>query len=433
MAASLKPSEPPAAGGIAPGFAWLIAAQFLSALADHALLIVGMAHLQAAGAPLWWAPLLKLSSTLSYVLLAPFVGVLADRVCKCRLMFLTHSVKMMGAALLYAGVHPLLAFLVVGAGASAYAPAKYGLLTESVRPADLVRANGWAETAVVLSVLLGTVRGGWMVSPFWLHTQTVQAWAQAWPGTAGASTPGLNVSLAALLMLYAFAAVAHLGIVPSAAGVRQLPVRVATTLRVFRDANLRLWRDVSGRLSLAVTTVFWGFGALLQFAVLQWGEKVLGLGLDRAAGLQGLVAVGVVLGAALVATRLPLWRASRSLMLGVTMGLLVALTAWFSLWWFVVPALVVLGARGGVMVVPMNALLQHRGHRLLGSGQSIAVQGFNENLSILVLLGLYSAMLAAGWPIQIIMTAAGLALALWSWRMIPGRRRALPRGSQSRP
>lgn len=421
-----------AARVIAPGFGWLITAQFMSALADHALLIVGMAHLQAMGAPLWWAPLLKLSSTTSYVVLAPFVGVVADRFCKRTLMVVTHGVKMLAAALLFAGLHPLLAFAMLGVGASAYAPAKYGLLTESVRPNDLVRANGWAETAVVLSVLLGTALGGWMVSPLWLDTQVVQALAQTAMGRAGASTPALNVSLVVLLILYGVAVFVHAGIVRTAVPLRPMPECIMTTVRLFRDENLRLWRDVSGGLSLGVTTVFWGFGALLQFAVLHWGEKVLGLGLDRAAGLQGLVAVGVVMGAALVATRLPLWRASRTLLLGVTMGFLVALSAWIDSWWFVIPALMVLGALGGVMVVPMNALLQHRGHRLLGSGQSIAVQGFNENLSILVMLGLYAAMLAAGWPIQVIMTVSGLSLALWSWRMIPGRRRALWRDSKWR-
>ena len=408
------------------GFRWLIAAQFLSALADYALLMVGMAHLQAIGAPVWWAPLLKLATTVSYVLLAPFVGVVADRVCKRRLMFATHGLKALAALLLFGGAPILLAFAVLGVGASAYAPAKYGLLTESIPPEGLVRANGWAETAVVLSVLLGTALGGALVSPLWLQSALVTQIGGSSLARPGASTPALNVSLLVVLGLYAVAGACHLGIRPSGALARALPSDPAAVVWRFRHANLRLWRDVSGGMSLAVTTIFWGFGALLQFAVLQWGTEVLGVGLDRAAGLQGMVAVGVVLGAAGVATRTPLWRATRTLTAGVAMGVLVALTPWTSTLWLIVPALTVLGALGGIMVVPMNALLQHRGHRLLGAGQSIAVQGYNENLSILVMLGLYAGLLALGGHVQWIMAASGLLLAAWSWMRIPARRRSRP-------
>lgn len=405
------------------GFRWLIAAQFLSALADYALLMVGMAHLQAVGAPAWWAPLLKLATTVSYVLLAPFVGVLADRVCKRRLMIITHGLKGLAAISLFGGAPILLAFAVLGIGASAYAPAKYGLLTESIPPEGLVRANGWAETAVVLSVLLGTALGGALVSPLWLQSAIVTQGSASSLAHVGASTPALNVSLLVVLGLYAVAAACHLGIRPSGAVIRRLPVDPVAAVRSFYRANQRLWRDVSGGISLVVTTIFWGFGALLQFAVLQWGTEVLGIGLDRAAGLQGLVAVGVVLGAAGVATRTPLWRATRTLTCGVGMGVLVALTPWTSSPWLVVPALLLLGALGGIMVVPMNALLQHRGHRLLGAGVSIAVQGYNENLSILAMLGLYASLLAGGIHVQSIMTVSGLLLGAWSWARIPPRRR----------
>ena len=394
-----------------------MAAQFLSALADHALLIVTIAHLQLLGAPLWWAPLLKFSFTLSYVLLAPGIGALADAVCKRRLMMAMNALKLVGALALLCGLHPLAAFALVGLGASAYAPAKYGLLTESVPPAALVAANGWAESAVVLSVLLGTALGGLLVSPLWLQA------AAASLTLPGASSPALNVSLACVLGLYGLAALCHLGIVPSGVRHARHSHAPAQLLADFRRANTRLWRDRSGGLSLAVTTVFWGVGALLQFAVLLWAAQQLGLGLDQAAWLQGVVALGVVVGAVLVARRLRLRHATAVLGLGLLMGALMASAPLIQDWRVAVPVLLLIGGLGGMLLVPMNALLQHRGHRLLSAGQSIAVQGFNENLSVLLSLGLYAALLALQVPVTAIMLLAGAVLAGFSaWTLVRRRR-----------
>lgn len=394
-----------------------MAAQFLSALADHALLIVTIAHLQLLGAPLWWAPLLKFSFTLSYVLLAPGIGALADAVCKRRLMMAMNALKLVGALALLCGLHPLAAFALVGLGASAYAPAKYGLLTESVPPAALVAANGWAESAVVLSVLLGTALGGLLVSPLWLQA------AAASLTLPGASSPALNVSLACVLGLYGLAALCHLGIVPSGVRHARHSHAPAQLLADFRRANTRLWRDRSGGLSLAVTTVFWGVGALLQFAVLLWAAQQLALGLDQAAWLQGVVALGVVVGAVLVARRLRLRHATAVLGLGLLMGALMASAPLIHDWRVAVPVLLLIGGLGGMLLVPMNALLQHRGHRLLSAGQSIAVQGFNENLSVLLSLGLYAALLALQVPVTAIMVLAGAVLAGFSaWTLVRRRR-----------
>jgi MFS family permease len=425
------------------GFIWLIAAQFLSALADNALLIVTMAWLLALGAPPWWAPLLKFSFTLSYVLLAPFVGALADRICKRRLMVMMNALKLLGALALLAGLHPLAAFALVGLGASAYAPAKYGLLTESTPPAVLVAANGWVESAVVLSVLLGVVLGGALVAPVWLQSSWVQAVVAgerlAWLGAClpsafphslppelGSTLRTLQVSLLCVLAVYLLAALCHLGIRPS--GVRYPPRPAGASPRRlwtdFRAANRTLWRDRAGGLSLAVTSVFWGLSALLQFAVLLWATRALALGLDQAAYLQGTVAAGVVGGAVWVATRLRLRHALRVLALGLPMGVLLVLgPLLISDWRWALPVLLALGALGGVMVVPMNALLQHRGHRLLSAGQSVAVQGFNENLGILLALALYAGLIALHMPVQGVMALAGLTLAGFvGWQMARRRR-----------
>lgn len=415
--------------GLPRGFGWLIAAQFMSGIADNALLIVAIAHLQFLGQPAWVAPLLKFSFTLSYVVLAPFIGALADAVCKRRLMAWMNGLKLLGAVAMLYGAPPLLAFALVGLGASAYAPAKYGLVTESVAAQRLVAANGWLESAVVLAVLLGTVLGGALISNAWLEAWWVQALAQLAPIAAGASLPALNVSLTLIVLAYAVSALCNWGIVPS--GIRHAPRLWPPALlwAEFWRCNLILWRDRAGGFSLGITTLFWGTGAMLQFAVLQWGVSTLQLPLAKAAYLQGLVAVGVIGGAAWVARRLRLRHTSTVLPAGVLMGLLMAAAVWSPTWVWAAPALLLVGILGGMLLIPMNALLQHRGHRLLTAGQSIAVQGFNENACVLLTLLAYSGLLAVDVPVQLIVVLAGLGLAAYMAKIPWLRHRAGARSS----
>ncbi|MFT3820922.1 MAG: lysophospholipid transporter LplT [Rubrivivax sp.] len=402
-------------------FHLLIAAQFCSALADHALLIVAIARLQQMGLAPWLAPLLKFGFTLAYVVGAPFVGALADAVPKARLMAWMNGVKLLGALLMLGGLNPLLGFALVGVGAAAYAPAKYGLVTETVPARRLVAANGWIEVSVVCAVLLGTVAGGVLVSAWWLQSAAVRA--------LGAAADPLAASLAALLLIYALAGGLNLGIPDSGARYPAAAVHPAALLRRFwRDQRL-LWRDTGGgRLSLSVTTLFWGVGATLQFIVLAWAAEALRLPLSQAAALQGVVAVGVVAGAAAAGRWVPLAAARRMLVFGVMLGLLLPLFNAVHGPWQAVPLLVAVGAAGGLLVVPLNALLQHRGCRLMSAGRSIAVQGFNENASVLAMLAGYSALLALGLPLALIITGLGLALAglvtrLWRRETRAARRR----------
>lgn len=389
-----------------PGFRPLLAAQFLSALADNALLIVTIALLERRGLPVWWAPLLKLGFTASYVLLAPVVGPLADAIPKGRLMAWMNGLKIVGATGLLAGVHPVLAYAVVGLGAAAYAPAKYGLVTELVAPRDLVAANGWLEVSVVCAVLLGTALGGLLVSTLW-------------PPFAGG--PLLASSLAAVLVLYAGASLANLAVPDSGARYAAGAIHPIALARDFAAANGTLWRDRDGGLSLAVTTLFWGVGATLQFVVLRWSADVLGLTLDRAAYLQAAVAVGVIAGAAAAGRWVALAHAKRMLAAGVVLGLMLPLVAQVRDVALATVLLGLTGAVGGLLVVPLNALLQHRGCQLLSAGRSIAVQGFNENASILVMLAAYTLLLALDVAIVPLMWGLGLAVAagmaaLMAWR-----------------
>jgi MFS transporter, LPLT family, lysophospholipid transporter len=418
------------------GFHRLITTQFVSALADNALLIVAIAVLQSRGLPGWWAPLLKVGFTLSYVLLAPVVGVLADAGPKSALMGWMNAVKALGAALLLLGLHPVAAFCVIGFGAAAYAPAKYGLVTELVGPERLVAANGWLEVSVVGAVLLGTVAGGLLVGPAWQGSMLAQVVGNglasglaavggvAAVGEAGAGLSGPHApAMVVLLGVYALSAVLNLGVPDSGARYAQGSRQLRALARDFFAANRRLWRDRDAGLSLSVTTLFWGVGATLQFAVLHWAAEALGLALDEASRLQGLVAIGVVLGAAAAGRFVPLASARRVMGVGVLLGALMPVVAWCDALGWAVPLLMAAGAAGGLMVVPLNALLQHRGCQLLGAGQSIAVQGYNENASVLLMLGLYAGLLAMGWSSAVLMSGLGALVAVLMLLLIRRDRR----------
>ena len=354
------------------GFGLVIGAQFASALADNALLIVAIALLAQQGFPPWWAPLLKVGFMAAYVVLAPWVGPLA----------------------------------VVGLGAAAYAPAKYGLITELAAPEALVKANGWIEITVVSAALLGAVLGGALVSPQWLASGLADV-------CDGFDLPAdkLTGSLAALLAIYAVSSLLNAGIADSGRRQRSAAHDPLTLLREFRAANHKLWRDRDGGLSLAATTLFWGVGATLQFAVLRWAGVALGLPLSQAAYLQAAVAVGVIGGAAAAGRWLALHQARHGLWAGVALGLLMPVVAQVSDVATAAAVLALVGGVGGAMVVPLNALLQHRGATLLSAGRSIAVQGFNENLSVLVMLAAYAGCEAAGVAIGVTLSGLGVMVA----------------------
>ena len=385
-------------------FYLLLTAQFASALADNALLIVTIALLQEAGMPGFWAPLLKVGFIASYVVLAPFVGPLADAFPKARLMAWMNAVKLLGVLALLLGLNPLAAFVGVGFGAAAYAPAKYGLATELVRPQQLVNANGWIEVTAVCAVLFGTGLGGLLVSPAWLRALA----AAGPPLAAGPIAPSLFV----VLGIYILAGVLNLGVRDS--GVRHpvSSIPPVALMREFVEANRLLWRDRDGGLSLSVTTIFWGVGATLQFAVLRWAGEKMHLTLDRAALVQAAVALGVIAGAVVAGVFVPLARAKRMLHAGVLFGVLMTVVAFTTSLAPAVALLMTVGAVGGLMVVPLNALLQHRGHELLSAGRSIAVQGANENASVLVFLAVYSALVALDVPLAALMAGLGLGVAL---------------------
>jgi MFS family permease len=400
------------------GFYTIMAAQFFSSLADNALIFVAIGLLTAMKAPASLTPLLKLSFVLFYVLLAAFVGAFADAMPKGRVMFIANLIKVFGCCLIFFGVHPLVACAVVGFGAAVYSPAKYGILTELLPAEKLVAANGWIEGLTVMSIILGTVMGGALVSAHggaWLMTLDV-------PGIeTGINTP-VKAQLAVLIFVYVLAAGFNLRIPDTGARYEHQERNPARLIADFADCSATLWKDKLGQISLAVTTLFWGAGATLQFIVLKWAERSLHMPLDKATSLIGVVAIGVAVGAAMAAKLIPLKKSLTVIPLGIIMGLVVtAMTMVYSLT-VAVPLLMIIGLLSGFFVVPMNALLQHRGHVLMSAGHSIAVQNFNENLSILTMLALYAVMITLNLDLNVIIVMFGLSLAGIMWLI--GRRHA---------
>ena len=389
------------------GFYTIMAAQFFSSLADNALLIAAIALLIELAAPEWMRPLLKLFFTLSYVVLAPFVGAFADSMPKGKVMFITNTIKVAGCAMLFFTVHPLLAYAVVGFGAAAYSPAKYGILTELLPPERLVAANGWIEGTTVGSIILGTMVGGALISP----TISTSLLSIDLPMIdTGIDSPAESAILV-IALIYLLAAAFNLRIPDTGARYPKQHINPIKLAQDFWHCNVTLWRDKLGQISLAVTTLFWGAGATLQFIVLQWAEVQLGMPLDKAAILQGIVAVGIAGGAVFAARFVPLKKAPSVLKLGVAMGLIVPLMTLVHSLAGSIPLLVMIGALAGYFVVPMNALLQHRGHVLLSAGHSIAVQNFNENLNVLLMLGLYALLIKADMHVNVVIVIFGLFVA----------------------
>ena len=411
----------------------IMAAQFFSSLADNALLIAAIALLAQLHAPAWMTPLLKLFFVLSYVLLAAFVGAFADSRPKGNVMFITNTIKFIGCVAMLLGSHPLMSYAIVGLGAAAYSPAKYGILTELLPPEKLVAANGWIEGLTVGSIILGTVLGGVLIS----STVSQSLLAFDLPSfDTGIDTPAESAILI-IMMIYVVAALINLKIPDTGARYVSQKTNPIELVKDFAICFKTLWNDRLGQISLAVTTLFWGAGATLQFIVIKWAQVALHMNLSQGAILQAISAVGVAGGAVYAAWRIPLRKSLNVLPYGIAMGLVVCVmavynsnmlpdTSIFSIGKLQVslnllPAyflLILVGWLAGYFVVPMNALLQHRGHVLMSAGHSIAVQNFNENISVLVMLLIYSLLIWLDLPIQFVIIGFGVTVSIIMWLVI---------------
>ena len=389
------------------GFYIIMAAQFFSALADNALLIIAIAMLRDMAAPSEFEPLLKLFFTVSYVALAAFVGAFADSMPKWRVMLISNTIKIGGCLMLFLGTHPLFAYAVIGLGAASYSPAKYGILTEYLPHRLLVVANGWIEGLTVAAIIVGTVMGGVMIR------DDISSGLMSL-GLPFANTP-FEAAVLVVGVLYLIAAGFNFYIPDTGVDHKPLKNNPIYLIHDFNHCLRLLWRDKLGQISLAVTTLFWGAGATLQFIVIKWAEHNLGMNLSQASMLQGMVALGVATGSVLAARYISLRKAVRVIPLGIAMGLGVMTMVGVTEAWIAMVLMVIVGGLAGFFVVPMNALLQHRGHILMGAGHSIAVQNFNENLSILVMTGTYALLIMLGLSINIVIVLFGLFVAGTMW------------------
>lgn len=402
----------------------VLGAQFFSSLADNALLIAAIALLTSLAAPDWMTPLLRLAFVLSYILLAAWVGVLSDMWPKGRVMFVTNLIKIGGCLLLLFGSHPLLAYGVVGAGAAAYSPAKYGILSEILPPEKLVAANGWMEGLTVISIILGIVLGGVLVDP--VVGEALVDFAHV--PVVGQTTLA-DAAIAVVTLVYVVAALINLKIRDTGAKYPNVRFNALGNVITFAKTCKTIFTDTFCVSSLLVTTLFWGTGAVLQFLVLRWADERLGLPLSQASMLQAVVSVGIAFGAVLAARFVPIHRAFHVLWTGVAMGLAVAAMSFYSESF--VPGAVTIGAESvrvsvlvaclmmivvgtfaGLFLVPMNAVFQRRGQLLLSSGQAVAVQNLSENTMILTMLGIYALLVKLELSVLATMCAFGLFLAV---------------------
>jgi MFS family permease len=370
------------------GFYTILSAQFLSALADNALLFAAIALLAEKHAPDWHVPLLQQFFVISYIVLAPFVGPFADSLPKGRVMFISNAIKFVGCAAMWLGLPPLYAYSIVGVGAAAYSPAKYGILTEYLPPEDLVKANSWMEGTTVGAIILGAILGGHLanISPY--------------------------LALGVIVFLYLFAAAFNLNIPRVAIDHVTRQRNILFLMRDFWDSFTILWRDPQGQVSLAVTTLFWGAGSTMRLVIITWAATALHFDLDYATRLTAMVALGIAFGSVFAAYFVKLEDSVKVLPAGILMGICVMAMYFISDWRIAAINLFMIGVLSGYFVVPLNALLQHRGHQLIGAGHSIAVQNFNENIGILLLTGFYTLMVKSALPILWIVLIFGAFVSL---------------------
>jgi len=392
------------------GFYIILAAQFLSALADNALLFGAIAMLRLYNSPPEYTPLLGQYFVFSYVLLAPFVGAFSDALPKGRVMFISNMIKLAGCLAMLFGLHPLFAYAIVGFGAAAYSPAKYGILTEYLPPDKLVAANSWMEGLTVLSIIMGSVLGGRLINP---NLELYKAVAVHFANLGLPSLTSPQFAIGALTVLYVAAAIVNLYIPKLDIDHKLAKKNPFYVIRDFYDCFRRLWKDPLGQVSLAVTTLFWGASATLRLIVLAWAAVALGFDLERATQLTAWVAVGIAIGAVLAAWRVGLEDSIKVLPVGIAMGVVTIAMVFVTDARIAVVVMILAGLMGGYFVVPMNALLQHRGHLLMGAGHSIAVQNFNENISIFVMLGIYKMMVKAEVSIMSTVVVFGLFISIF--------------------
>ncbi|WP_413739668.1 lysophospholipid transporter LplT [Sodalis sp. RH14] len=385
----MNPSVTTPAGVLSRPMLAVMSAQFFSAFGDNALLFATIALIKEQQYPAWSQPVLQMLFVAAYIVLAPFVGQFADNFAKGRVMMAANSLKLAGALLICFGFNPFIGYCLVGIGAAAYSPAKYGILGELTQGGQLVKANGLIEASTIAAILTGSVAGGVLAD---------------WH---------LITALAVCSLTYGVAVAANLFIPRLPAARKDSSWHPARMAGHFGTACRLLWRDGYTRFSLIGTSLFWGAGVTLRFLLVLWVPVALGIN-DNATPttLNAMVAVGIVFGAGAAARLVTLETVRRCMPAGILMGVVVVALC---LQHHLLPSyllLALIGILGGFFIVPLNALLQQRGKESVGAGNAIAVQNFGENIAMLLMLGLYSLVVRLGVPAVIIGVGFGVVFAL---------------------
>ncbi|OTA17987.1 2-acyl-glycerophospho-ethanolamine acyltransferase [Xenorhabdus vietnamensis] len=382
------------------GMKAVLLSQFLSAFADNALFFAVLAQLKAESYPEWSWPALQIVFVLTYIVLAPFVGQIADRFSKGRVMLFSNGIKLLGAISICIDINPFLGYTLVGIGAAAYSPAKYGILGELTDGGRLVKANGMMEASTIAAILVGSVAGGFL------------------------SDVNLVLALGLCALLYSVAVVSNFYIPHLAVAREGKGWNPKKMLVDFMAVCASLWRNQETRFSLVGTSLFWGAGITLRFLLVAWVPIVLGIdGNTTPTLMNAVVAIGIIVGAGLAARFITLKTVRRCMPAGILIGFMVIFFATQQSIIFSYLILIVLGVFGGLFVVPLNALLQEHGKHAMGAGKAVAVQNLGENSAMLVMLGLYSISIMFGAPVVAVGIGFGVLLSLaigglWIWDLL---------------
>jgi LPLT family lysophospholipid transporter-like MFS transporter len=366
-----------------------LGAQFLSAFGDNALLFAALALVRQESYPAWSGPLLQAFFVGAYILLAPFVGVFADARPKGSVMVYANLLKCVGGLGLCLHVNPFVSYALVGAGAAANSPAKYGILSELVVQAQLVKANSLLEASTIAAILLGAIAGGKLTD-----------WS-------------IEGALTVITACYAAAALSAILVPRIRRAVRVINYSVIPIVKSFASKTRSLLKSRNARVAVIGTSLFWGAGAALRFLVIAWVPVALKVTNNSLPGfLTGMVAAGIVVGAALAARFVQLRHVDRALPAGILIGFGVCLLPLVSTQPFAFVVMAFVGICSGFFVVPLDALLQREGNGGVGAGAAIAIQNMFENLSMLALVSGYSAAVFLETPVNGIAIGVGAFIAL---------------------
>lgn len=366
--------------------AFLLVAQFLSAFADNAILFTVIALVMHAQNPAsWYVPALQSSFLVAFVLLAPWVGQLADRFPKARILVVANLLKASGAGLLFLNVEPLIAYAIVGSGAAIYSPAKYGILPELVKHDELVKANGWIEGSTILAILLGMVIGA-KVADYSIHTALI--------GTIG-------------LFLISSIFACFLGLKNSSSNKQ----KTTSAISEFFTQIQQFFTFERARFVIMGGALFWASAATLRVILVAWSPQVLDLhSATEIAQLTLFLAVGIIVGSICAARLIPLEKLRRARFAAYLMALLIMTLSFTAVIFVAQSILFFIGIAGGMFIVPVNAALQELGKQTIGSGSAIALQGFFHNVAMLLAVGSYS--LASAWQVSAVLAMFCLGVLL---------------------